>query len=91
MQRKDQVLHKIPAPIQHSQTDGEEEHVHQLKERGIVLPMLIDLVKQSVFGHVSFGRAAFELVGKGLGLRVGGGNEANVIQRDSRARIEKQI
>jgi hypothetical protein len=91
VQREDQVLHKISAPIYQRQPDGEEEYVPQLKKRGVMLPVFIDLINKRLLGQISFRRASFQHAIKNFPLWAGANDEADVIQRNSRTRIKKQI
>jgi len=43
------MLHKISSSVHNGQADGKEKYIAQLKEWDVVLPMLIELLKQGEF------------------------------------------
>lgn len=92
MQREDQVFNKVPAPVMENQGQhhGKEKNISKLKKRSVLFPVLVDPVQQCFRRKVSFLRRSVKLFSQ-QSLRIVFYQETDIVNRDSRTRVEKQI
>lgn len=92
MQREEQVFNKVPAPVMEDQGQhhGKEKNISKLKKRSVFFPVLVDAVQYCFRSNVSFLRRSFEFLSQ-QSLRIVFHQETDIVNRDSRTRVEKQV